>query len=78
MNLVIEISDEAWMDFWYVYITINIIVAVFVAIWFTIGGFVDIKAMFSRLKTMKRDHRDDGRVIGHVNAYEANEARTRT
>ena len=71
LNIIIDISDEAWMDFWYVYIIINIVVAVVVTIWFTIGGFVDIRSMFSKLKTMTRDHSDDGTVVGHVNANEA-------
>ena len=73
LNLVVEISNEVWMDFWYVYIMINIGIAMIVTIWFTIGGFIDIKAMFKRLRTMKRDHRDDGRVIGHISAYEVEE-----
>ncbi len=73
LSLVVEISDQAWMDFWYIYIMINIALAVVVTIWFTIGGFIDIKAMFGRLKTMTRDHKDDGRVIGHVSASEADE-----
>ena len=72
LSLIIEISDEAWMDFWFVYILINVAVAVVVSIWFTIGGFIDIKAMFAKLSTMKRDHSDDGSVIGYVSTSESN------
>jgi hypothetical protein len=36
-------------------------------VWFTIGGLIDLRAFFHALKTMKRDARDDGRVVAHHN-----------
>jgi len=61
-NLIHEVSDYAWMRFWYIYLAINLAAAVIVFFWFTVGGFIDIKAMLSRLRTMSRDQKDDGFV----------------
>ena len=35
----------------------------FILIWFTIGGVIDMKAMFKQLTIMKRDDSDDGFVV---------------
>ena len=39
---------------------IHIVVAVLVVFWFGIGGARDLKRMFARLNTLKRDPADDG------------------
>ena len=36
--------------------------AIFVTIWFSIGGIKDIRRMFGRLRLMKRDETDDGMI----------------
>ena len=41
---------------------IYIFVSVITIIWFTIGGFNDLKIMMSKLRSDKRDHSDDGWV----------------
>lgn len=61
-NLTHDVVDSVWMDFWKFYIWIHLIIAVIVVIWFGIGGFKDMKDMFSRLKTMSRDEQDDGAI----------------
>ena len=61
-NLIRPASDLAWMKFWYLYLGLNLGIAIIVVIWFTIGGFLDIKSMFHRLRTMERDDKDDGFV----------------
>jgi hypothetical protein len=38
--------------------------------WFTIGGVLDLRAMFRRLHAYRPDARDDGTVIDHHNADE--------
>jgi SSS family solute:Na+ symporter len=70
INLTSEVSDEAWMSFWRAFILINIVVSALVIIWFAIGGMKDLKDMLRRLKTMVRDHRDDGFVTGRMNRDE--------
>jgi len=57
------ISDKGWMQFWYVYIWIQLVVAVLVTCWFGIGGVKNIIDMLKMLKVMKRDERDNGRVF---------------
>lgn len=62
-NLTHDVADLVWMKFWYWYLGINISIAIVVVFWFTIGGVRDVKALFSRLRTMERDDKDDGFVF---------------
>lgn len=57
-----EIDDESWKLFWKYYIYFGLFVSVVTTIWFSIGGFIDLKKMFALLKTKTRDDYDDGTV----------------
>ncbi len=59
-----EISSETWIWFWHGFLKVVFILGAFTTAWFTIGGLKDIKDMFHRLRTGKRDDRDDGSVTG--------------
>ena len=59
-NLSNDVSDESWMVYWKYQLYINIIFSFIIIIWFTIGGFIDIKKMFKSLESSKRDHGDSG------------------
>ena len=61
-NLSNEVSDASWMFFWRNYIYIFIVISLVIIVWFTVGGFHDLKIMLDKLKTEKRDHHDDGWV----------------
>ena len=61
-NLSNEVSDANWMLFWRNYIYIFIVISLVIIVWFTVGGFHDLKIMMDKLKTEKRDHHDDGWV----------------
>ena len=61
-NLNNDVSDYAWMSYWKYYIFIHIVVSMITMVWFSIGGFKDLKAMMLRLKIAERDHQDDGWV----------------
>ena len=61
-NLSNEVSDANWMFFWRNYIYIFIVISLVIIVWFTVGGFHDLKIMMDKLKTEKRDHHDDGWV----------------
>jgi SSS family solute:Na+ symporter len=57
-----------WAHYWMITgVVIPCIIAVVTLFWFGIGGFIDMKAFFRDLRTMTRDARDDGRVVGHRN-----------
>jgi SSS family solute:Na+ symporter len=56
------LSDNAWSIYWQVGIVINVILCIPVTIWFTVGGIIDIKALYKHLDTCPRDHSDDGSV----------------
>jgi len=61
-NLSNKVSDANWMLFWRNYIYIFIVISLVIIVWFTVGGFHDLKIMMDKLKTEKRDHHDDGWV----------------
>ena len=61
-NISNEVSDASWMAFWKKYIYIQAIIALITIVWFSIGGFKDLRVMMSKLKTDYRDHGDDGWV----------------
>ena len=61
-NLYNDVSNDAWMSFWKKYIFIHIFMATITLVWFTIGGFNDLKIMLAKLNTDHRDHEDDGWV----------------
>ncbi len=62
-NLRHQVDDVAWASFWQKYFYVQVVMSIFVIVWFTIGGFRDIARMFRRLSEMKRDTHDDGMVI---------------
>jgi len=59
-NLHHDVPDEAWARFWKFYFFVQVVISVFVILWFSIGGFRDIRVMLGRLRVMKRDELDDG------------------
>ncbi|MBT4250595.1 sodium:solute symporter [bacterium] len=61
-NLSNPVSDDAWMKFWEYYIYIHLVLSGIVLVWFTIGGFNDLKSMITSLQSEVRDHGDDGWV----------------
>ena len=61
-NLSNPVSDNAWMKFWEYYIYIHLVLSGIVLVWFTLGGFIDLKSMITSLQSEVRDHGDDGWV----------------
>jgi SSS family solute:Na+ symporter len=57
-----KVTDSHWVNFWRYFLWYQVTVSVVVVIWFTIGGFKDLRDMLSRLSTMKREASDDGFV----------------
>lgn len=72
-QLIFGISMEAWVTFWWWKMAIAIVVGTATTIWFLIGGVYDMRVFFKTLATMKRDHRDDGRVVDHHNVADEDE-----
>lgn len=56
-------SESTWSSYWhYTAIWLPFVVATAMVIWFTWGGLRDIRQLFIRLRTVKRDEHDDGTV----------------
>ena len=47
-NLSNDVIDESWMVYWKYQVYINILFSFIIIIWFTVGGFIDIKKCFHR------------------------------
>ncbi len=61
-NLSGDVPDSSWMSFWKIFVYINLAASFVIIIWFAFGGIKDFKEMMHRLRTMVRDHKDDGTV----------------
>ena len=68
-----EVADSAWLAFWKVYCAVMMCLTIVIAIWLAIGGTRDLRDLFRMLKTVRRDARDDGTVVGHRNLDELGE-----
>lgn len=60
-----KISIKIWSKWWAFYLTVNFLIATFVAVWFFIGGWRDFKDLMYSLKHKTMDRFDDGYVVGH-------------
>ena len=56
------LTREWWAGYWHWWTYLAFGVAAAVTIWFTIGGFRDLRRMFKRLREYVADDADDGRV----------------
>jgi hypothetical protein len=61
-NLVAEWPDAWWVGFWRIWIQVVLISAIAVTLWFTIGGFRDVRWLFAQLRQRRADPSDDGRL----------------
>jgi SSS family solute:Na+ symporter len=61
-NLTRGVDTGAWMGFWKIYVMIYLVASIFVIIWFSTGGIINLKEMIRTLRIMKRDHTDSGFV----------------
>ena len=59
-----------WATAWKWYTAVALTIAAIVVTWFTIGGIIDMRAMFKRLAIFHTNAQDDGRIVDHHNADE--------
>jgi len=64
-NIMFKVSAETWLAFWHGWTWFILICSIIITVWFTIGGFGDLKIMFRRLSALQEDPLDDGRVTEH-------------
>jgi solute:Na+ symporter, SSS family len=62
IHFTVGTTPEMWAKFWHFYVILQLAVSVPATIWFTVGGIVDIRALFRTLAHTVRDPNDDGRV----------------
>ena len=63
LNLTGGVDAGSWMHFWKTYVMIYLVVSIFVIVWFSAGGIINLKEMIRTLRVMKRDHADTGFVM---------------
>jgi SSS family solute:Na+ symporter len=57
------LADSTWLTFWHVFVWVNFILTIIIIVWFSIGGIIDLKSLFTTLATIKRDDDDDGAIV---------------
>lgn len=62
-NLIYTVSDQSWLKFWRFYVIITLATLIIIMFWFGIGGVLDIRKLFDRLRNVKRNDSDDGFVL---------------
>jgi len=61
-NLLADVPDQSWLKYWYGWTWFILACAVLVTIWFTIGGFRDLRDLYRSLRLRRDNPTDDGRV----------------
>ena len=64
------ISVDFWSSYWKFWVWLHVSVGTITMCWFTVGAIRDLRRVFTRLATVKRDDRDDGSIVGHHLAAE--------
>ncbi len=66
-NAFVDVPDESWMTYWKWWTVFILLSGVVITIWFSLGAVIDIRQLFSDLKSGAVDINvaDDGRVIDH-------------
>ena len=57
------ISEQSWLIFWQYWTWLVFLVGCVIVVWFTIGGFRDLRRMYVHLDRYHADLRDDGSVL---------------
>ena len=57
-----QLSSEEWKSWWVIMLSVQALVSLGTAIWFTFGGAKDIGFLFKSLASIKTDENDDGTV----------------
>lgn len=57
-----QMNEQRWLIWWRIVIFVMFGMAVVGLVWISIGGLLDLKKMYYKLRTVKRDELDDGRV----------------
>lgn len=65
-----DIPDKVWAGFWHFKVWLACIVSALTAVWFSIGGIIDVKNMFKILASKRRNYLDSGMVVDHQNLGE--------
>jgi SSS family solute:Na+ symporter len=63
INLFMPVADSAWAKYWHFNILLSLCLSIPAVIWFTVGGVIDMKALFHTLTTSERDVNDNGQVL---------------
>jgi SSS family solute:Na+ symporter len=70
LNLLFDIGNGFWSILWKIYIWQVLILGTGVTLWFVIGGAFNLRELYQRLASIKRNDLDDGMVVDHTNLEE--------
>jgi SSS family solute:Na+ symporter len=61
-NLVADVPVSAWARYWQFYVVLSLVLGVVTTAWFTVGGLLDVKQLYTDLRSKVRNDADDGMV----------------
>jgi len=62
VNLTMKVSDQVWSTYYLVGLLITLTLSLPTMVWFTVGGIIDMKALYKLLDSRAVDETDDGSV----------------
>ena len=65
-----NVSDQAWLQYWAIWLIVSLSVVVLLMVWFMIGGLKNLIDLFRRLRIAERDTGDDGTVAANPDLIE--------
>jgi Na+/proline symporter len=68
------IPETVWVDFWQFWTWLIFATGCIIVVWFTIGGFRDLRRMYAHLERYHADARDDGSVKSNDDAQKVHDA----
>ena len=61
-HIIFGTDASFWMRYWRYYVFLSVPLSIGFAVWLCVGGILDTRKMFKRLRTLDRDEHDDGFV----------------
>ena len=61
-NLLVDVPDSVWLQYWKIHVFIVSIAGAIVTGWFVVGGTLDVRRMLKLLSSREQDITDDGMV----------------
>ncbi|PIE23852.1 MAG: sodium:solute symporter [Planctomycetota bacterium] len=73
-NLSVDVPAESWLFFWRYWTWFVFATGFVILCWFTIGGILDLRQMFARMRALRDDEGDHGQLLDPAESERENRA----